>query len=161
MLNPNQLEEEFSIALVRLLRQFNLLELNLGLAISFLIDSKNPKSTYPKLSKMSLEKKLHEFCRLIEKSDLYRSHDYKNELNSWSSRATEARWIRNFYVHGHWQLLPLREERPVSLSAPPWMREKLGITKEIKMTIQELQNMAESMEYLFKDFMRLRKKLGV
>ena len=56
MLDPNQLEEDFSITLVRLLRQFNLLELNLGLAISFLVNSKDPESAYPKLSKISLEK---------------------------------------------------------------------------------------------------------
>lgn len=161
MLDPIQLEVDFSVALVRMLRHFNMLELNVGLTVAKLCKWADPESPSPRLSTMSLEKKVVEFRRLSEKCNLIRSDAQREELERWSARVDDVRSVRNVYAHGHWDLLPLRAEHPVSLFAPPWMHKKLGITSEIKMTLGDLQRKALLAENVGRDFMTIRRKLGL
>ena len=161
VLAPPELEIELSVALVRFLRHFNLVDLNLGLSIAWLAKLTDPKSAAPKLESMTLERKLREFRRLANKCGLTRSEKERKDLEDWSTRFTVLRSLRNVFVHGHWDLLPLREEHPVSLVIPPWMQEKLGTSPEIKMTLNELRGRALQMEGLFLEFMKLRRKMGL
>ena len=160
MLDQKVLEVEFSLALVRFLRHFNLVELNLGAAISHLKNAKDPKTTYPSLANMSLEKKLGEFGTLV-RNRVEMSDEDASMLNAWIELGHTARETRNLYIHGYWDLLPMRIEKPLSLHAPPWMRDKLGMASDRMMSIEELAAIGDSMESLLQQLNTLRRKLGV
>jgi len=52
----------------------------------------------------------------------------------------------------------LRHEEPVGVSAPPWMKEKLGSQANETMSLEQLERIASEVESVFKEFIQLRRK---
>lgn len=144
-----------------MIRHFNLIELNLGLCIRNLRKWSGAPIADADLSTMSLGKKVREFVRLSEEWEPVRSKNLGVQIAEWAARVDEVRRVRNIYVHGHWDLLPLREDYPVSVFVPPWMVESMGLTYETKMTVSDLQDRAKATQIAFEDFAIIRKNLGV
>ena len=151
----------FEKALVALIRSFNYLDTNVGLCISHLSHPSNPAAAYPALAKMTPEKRIERLRKLLGKADLKVEKKVREELSDWYENAAGVRNIRNRYVHGNWEFLPLRHRKPVGVSAPPWMREKLGSLAKEKMSLEQLEAVAQEVEAVFQEFMELRRKYGV
>jgi len=157
-IDPNA---RFEKALVRLIRSFNYLDTNVGLCISHLSHPSNPTAAYPVLAKMTPEKRTERLQKLLEKADLEVKKKVREELSAWYEKAADVRSIRNRYVHGNWEFLPLRHKEPVGVSAPPWIREKLGPLANETMSIEQLETVAGEVEAVSQEFMQLRRMYGV
>ena len=151
----------FSLALVRLLRYFNLLEENVGLSISCLENPDDPRASYSKLANTTAERKLTHWRELLEQGDHIPDDAGKSELVGWFERVKKARCIRNRYIHGHWEYLRLRKEKPIGVRASAWLHEKLGAMANEQMSMAELEAAADELEDVFREFMRLRRKHDV
>jgi len=152
----------FEKALVRLIQSFNYLDTNVGLCISHLSHPTDPTRAYSALAKMTAEKRIERLKKLLlDASDIEISEKVRSKLLAWYENAAEVRSIRNRYVHGNWEFLPLRHRVPVGVSAPPWMKDKLGPLAHETMSVEQLESVAEKVEAVFKEFMQLRGNLGV
>lgn len=151
----------FEKALVRLIQCFNYLDTNVGLCIAHLSEPTEPTKAYSALSNMTAEKRIGRLKELLEASDIDITPNVRRELSVWYENAAHVRSIRNRYVHGNWEFLPLRHEQPVGVSAPPWMKDQLGPLANETMSLEQLEITANEVEAAFKEFMRLRKQLGV
>ena len=125
-----------------LLKYFNLLEKNVGLCISYLENSDDPKVSYSILRKMTAEQKLERLKELFDIDAVIIDKKGVREFEEWFAFATRARSIRNRYVHGQWEYLPLRSDKPVGFEPPVWMQEKLGYKLET-MSVSELEAVVE------------------
>lgn len=157
--DTKQIEAALSIAVLRLLKWFNYLELNLGLSLSSLINEAAPKETYGAISNMSLEKKLGKFIKLVEADE--RLNTERIDLQEWVDRTNRARYVRNSFVHGSWEILPLRSNEPIKLRLPPWIAEDKSEYGRRGLTIQDVEQAADEMGQVFGQFMHIRKRLGV
>ncbi len=151
----------FEKALVSLIRSFNYLDTNIGLCISHLSHPSNPSGAYPALAKMTPEKRVERLKMLLETKETAVKKKVLEELAIWYKKAANVRNIRNRYVHGNWEYLPLRHREPVGVSAPPWMKEKLGSLANETMSLEQLELVASEVETVFQEFMQLRRKYGV
>lgn len=151
----------FEKALVRLILNFNYLDKNIGLCIARLSHPSDPTKAYSVLSKMTAEKRIGRLKQLLEASDIDVKMKVRRELSTWYENAAMVRSIRNRYVHGIWEFLPLRHEQPVGVSAPPWMKDQLGPLANETMSLEQLEAIADEVEAAFKEFMRLSSQLGV
>lgn len=151
----------FEKALVRLIQSFNYLDTNVGLCISHLLYPSEPTKAYAVLAKMTPEKRLERLKKLLEAAEMNVEKEAQEELSEWYQNAADVREIRNRYVHGNWEFLPLRHEAPVGVSAPPWMKEKLGSLANETMSLERLERVASEIESVAKEFIQLRRKYRV
>lgn len=155
-MNIDNQEDRFNKAFVKFIRYFNLLELNVGLSISFLHNIADPKSIYPKLMKMTCEQKIDKLKELLISKNI----EIK-EFNAWYDSTTIARGKRNRYLHGNWEYLPNRSDKPVRFSAPPWMKEKYADDAVEKFSLDEFDDVAEEMKNVFDELMQIRRKYKI
>jgi len=148
----------FEKAMFNLLRSFNFIDHNLGMCISFLAKHLSPENADNKLSNMSFNQRMKWFEKLMTESELGISEKAKNDFTDWLSHADEARKLRNVYVHAVWRFNPMKIGKPVSISSPPWMREKLGDDMHLEMSLDELESRAIIVEKVFKNFINIRDK---
>ena len=158
---PEEAKIRFSLALVRLLNTYNYLDLNLGLSIRFLENPSNPEASDKKLANMTTEQKLVLWQSLLVKGEWVTTPEQLSELEDWAKRANTSRHTRNRYVHGRWQILPLRQEKPVGLAVPPWWKDKTDAEVTDYMSLDELESVADEMEDMFKEFNQLRNKHNI
>ncbi|HKJ80827.1 MAG TPA: hypothetical protein VJ954_02290 [Ignavibacteriaceae bacterium] len=151
--------QRFNSALIRFFCNYNLLETNIGLCISHLWEPADPSTTYSRLANMTMEQMMMKLKDLFMSEINQEGVDSVNNFNDWYEKASNARYIRNRYVHGHWEFL--RGEKPIKVSAPPWMKERMGEDASEYMTIDELEAIAEQMKSIFEAFMLIRKKHGI
>lgn len=148
----------FEKAMFNLLRSFNFIDHNLGLYISFLAEPQSPQDTYKKLSNISFDQRMKWFEKLLTERELNISEKAKEEFTNWLAHADKARKLRNVYVHAIWRFNSMMHSKPVSISSPAWMREKLGDEMSQEMSLEELESKATMVEKVFKDFMKIRNK---
>lgn len=156
-------EDRFNKALVKFIQNFNCLELNLGLCINYLHSypdpasvSNDPESFYPQLMTMTCEQKISKLRHLLS----IRNIEIK-ELDAWFESAALAREKRNRYLHGIWEYLPTRQEKPVGFRCPPWWREKYGDESKEEFSLDEFDAVAEKMKNVFIEFQNIRRKLNI
>ncbi len=154
-------EFRFARAIVKLLKHFNLLDINVGLCISHLANPGNPQASYPRLAKQTSQERFDELRELVATGIGSPTKVDREDFNIWLVDATRVRSIRNRYVHGNWEHLAHRPNAPVSVSAPVWMREKLGSETDETMTLDHLENVAEEVAQVFKRFMEIRRRHGI
>jgi hypothetical protein len=111
----------------------------------------NPKETYPKIEKLSCAQKIEELGILTE--NLPSGPEYAD----WAEVAASTRSLRNRFAHGTWELYLPTIERPIGLRMPPWINVD-SQDKTLKLSIQELEELADEVEECFKAFMRWRNK---
>lgn len=157
-LDPNT---RFEKALVRLIRDFNYLDTNVGLCIAHLLYPSDPTKAYSALARMTAEKRIARLEQLLDDRDIKVSKKVRSQLIAWYEDAALVRGIRNRYVHGNWEFLPLRHDKPVGVFAPPWMSEQLGVLAHETMDLAQLELIADKVKAVLNEFMRLRRQLGV
>ena len=150
----------FEKAMFNLLRSFNFIDLNLGLSISFLAEPRSPQSTYNKLSNISFDQRMKWFKKLITVNEVV-GEKAKEEIEKWLISADKARELRNVYVHAVWRFNPSMRGKPVNISSPIWMRDKLGDDVSQNLSLDELDRNASDVDKVFKDFLKIRKKYNV
>jgi len=148
----------FEKALVRLIQSFNYIDTNIGLCISHLLNPSDPTKSYPSLAKMTAEKRIKKLKNLLEDTNIAVSENARTEFMMWYESAVNVRNIRNRYVHGNWEFLPLRHEHPISVSAPPWMRKPLGPLASESMSLSQLEIIVDEVEDVFQKFMQFRRR---
>ncbi len=99
--------------------------------------------------------------RLLTEHGRFADAVAQSDFTDWLEKAHSARYIRNRYVHGHWDLLPLRREKPVDFRVFPWLEDKFGEDAREEMTLADLERTASELEEVFQNFMRIRKKLRI
>ncbi len=158
MNSSNDHELRINAALGKIIRNFNFLELNLGLSIRCLENPKNVEQSHPMLARTGFDKKLDKFKILVENLGVIKD---KEEFDNWCQDAEEARRYRNYYVHGTWDYLPLIKDKPLGFHLPPWRKETLRGESIIRMSIDELESDAQKIEDANKNLMKLRNKYRV
>ena len=156
--NRAQAQERIDSALGKLLRNFNLLELNLGLCIRHLQHPGEVEKSHPFLTRSSILEKVTRFADLVQERGLAME---TGALAAWCRSVDEAPSLRNFYVHGTWEYLPLRKDSPLSFRLPPWRTESLKGSTYPQMTLKDLEEDANAVEAILNDFFRLRESYGV
>jgi hypothetical protein len=146
-------DTRINLALGKILRYFNLLELNLGLCIRWLEHPGEVELSHAWLAKSSVQEKVERFCRLVRERDLLED---QSELDAWYQAARDIRELRNFYAHGTWEYLPLCKDAPVGFRIPPWRSESIQGNASPRMTLESLQADAEATQAVFEQFLRLR-----
>lgn len=154
----DDVETRFAQALVRLLKYFNLLDRNVGLAISFLENPSDAQASYPTLAKMTAEQKLDRLRKLLLERRTVGDSASTSDLERCIEHAHSARSIRNRYIHGDWSILPVKIEKRVVVEAPPWMHVKLGSDAREEMSLADLESVVDELEGVFQEFMRIRRK---
>jgi len=151
-------EVRINNALGKILRNFNFLELNIGLCLRFLQNPKKPEEAHAFLKKAGLPEEIQRLKSLIVQNNI---HDDISEFEKWIMQADEVRQLRNYFAHAIWEYLPLVKDAPLQLNIPPWRAEGIDGKMRGKMTIEEIEGHAEKVETVFKQFMRIRKKYGI
>ncbi len=154
-----EVETALSRALLRLLKYFNLLEVNLGLSLSFLMNESDPKDTYSSIAKMSLDRKISKLMELVEAEP--RIDTSGIDLHEWTQRAQRARYVRNAFVHGSWDVLPYRAEGPIQLSLPPWIDEDRSEYSNHGLSVRDVEEVADEVGGVYGQFMHFRQKLEI
>ena len=163
--NTKSLEFEhtaFSAALVRYLTSFNLIDKNVGLCISFLVNSNDPRASYPLLERLNTQAKLDVLRELLFYKRMEKQSDMLDDFTSWFKRMSESKVQRNRFIHGQWYLIPNQNGKPVAFSPTTWTagigREKTRLDKEQRLSISEFEAVATELEQLLNEFSSLRKK---
>ena len=151
-------ESRINAALGKILRNFNFLELNVGLCLRILENPDNPSESHRYLNKVGILEAITKLKRLIDKCEKISD---TSEFHKWIEHAEEIRLLRNYYVHATWEYLPLRKDAPLGFRIPPWRKEKIMGDIQGNMRIEDLEADAERIEEVFNDFMAIRKKYGV
>jgi hypothetical protein len=144
-------EARFAVALSRLVRYFNLIDENVGLAIAHLEKPSSPESVFARLSTMSTKDKLDRLKRILEGRDAQSAADYV----VWLQDAHVARSDRNRYLHSHWSFFPYRTDRPIERRSPAWQRAEWG---DEDLSISDLEGLASEVEGVFNGLQRFRRK---
>ncbi len=161
MEEPENCEPYFGKEVVRLINYFNLIELNVGLCISFLKNPESPSAVYPALSRMSVEKKIDWLKDLLGSGVFDDRTEALIEFNRWYERTTGARAIRNRFIHARWEYLGSHLDQPIEVASPAWMREKLGGEVTERLSFRELRVIVNDVASIFGELMHLRTKYGV
>ena len=154
----------FEKAIFNLLRNFNFIELNVGLLIASIPEQLlDRQDILKKLSNKSFDKKMKWFSSLLKEEILHVHIGEKgiSEFDEWTLLAHEARELRNRYVHAIWRFNPSYKGSPVSISSPVWMKDILGDELEELMSLDELELKVSMVEKVFQDFWKLRQKYNV
>lgn len=154
--NREELESEFSLKLLRFLNAFNYLERNVGLCLSFLLNPENPRAAHNRISKMTAQVKIstlrQELCRRYSAE----RKEILSEFDAWCEDAEKSRALRDKYLHGQWQVLPMNNERPITFSLPEWIGGG-----DHSMSLAEFESAVQEVEGVFEQFMQFRKKHSI
>lgn len=152
-------ENRINTALGKILRNFNYLELNLGLRIRFIASSLGDKRDLTQydgyLKRSGLPELTSRLKKLIDKCDHVPS---SKEYKKWMQRAEKLRVLRNFYVHGTWEYVPNRKEGPLEFHLPPWRTEEKDKTC---MNLEDFERDAQLSEEIFIEFLNICKKYKI
>lgn len=151
-------ELRINAALGKILRNYNFLELNLGLCLRFLENPNNPEASHKYLRRSNLPQIVKRLKKLLVECEHITD---TNEFNEWINRSEDIRLLRNYYVHASWQYLPLNDDGKAKFSTPPWRKEKNKGDIEGRMRIKDLEADANRIEAAFKEFMEIRLKYKV
>ena len=154
-------EPRINSALGELLRSFNFLDLNLGLCISHLENPGEPQKSHTSLANMSTHRKVQRLHTLIEQGEYIASGKRRSAYDKWHESTNHCRLIRNFYVHGVWEYLPMRSHDPLGFRVPPWMKHTLGVESEKTMSLVEFEDSVAKVTAVYKGFMEIRRNNGI
>jgi hypothetical protein len=158
------IEVGFSSTLTRFLMFFNMLETNVGLCISFLVNHTDPKASYPFLNRLNAQGKMDVLKELVTYKGLTAEEQFTADFNEWFKLASQTRVARNRYVHGYWDVMP-HVEKPIRFHPTDWTSKMSGEKKDKaavqEMNLDEFKAIADEMESVFEKFGSLRKKYGV
>ena len=104
-------------ALGEILRNYNFLEMNLGLCLRFLANPKDPSASHKYLKRAGMHGVIKRLKKLLD--DCEHVPD-TSEFQKWMVRAEKIRHLRNYYIHTNWECFLLSEEAPLRFRIPPW-----------------------------------------
>ena len=151
-------ESRVNIALGKILRNYNFLELNVGLCLRCLENPEDPSASHPYLNKVGMPQAILKLKNLLDSCDHIND---TSEFQEWMKLAEETRALRNYYVHGTWEYLPLRSDSPLGFRIPPWRKEVINGSSHGVMKLEDLEADADLIELVFNKFMAIRRKYGV
>ena len=151
-------ESRINAALGKIVRNFNYLELNLGLCLRFLENPGDPEASHKYLNRVSTPQIIERLKKLLDECEHIPDTD---EFDEWMVRTEEIRALRNYYIHATWEYLPLRKEAPLGFRIPPWRKESIQGRDQGIMRIEDLEADADRVELAFKEFMTIREKYSV
>ncbi len=151
-------ESRINAALGKMLRYFNLLELNVGLWLRRLENPVDPSKSNSFLNRAGLQQILLRIKNELENGEFIGD---SSEFHDWIERVEDIRIRRNHYVHGIWEYLPLRSEAPLGFQIPPWKNDTIMGSVATSMRLEDLEADAARVEELFYELTRMREKYGV
>ena len=158
-------EYEFSTTLVQYLKYYNLLERNVGLCISWLVNHSDPRVTYPFLDRLTTQGKMEVLKELIFYKNSNKNDAIIEDFSQWIKIASKTRAVRNRYVHGYWDVVPHLKEQPIRFYPTVWTSGvgKLKNNKDScqKMSMDEFKEAAREIEIVFEKFNEFRDKHGI
>jgi len=146
------------MALGKILRYFNFIEMNLGLSLRMLANPKNVEASHSLLRRLGMPEAIDRLRKLLKECEHIPDI---NAFETWAMRAEEIRPLRNYYVHATWDYLPLRKEAPLEFRIPPWRMEQIHGKSQGPMRIEDLEADAERIQSVFEEFQAIRRQYGV
>ncbi len=151
-------ERRTNTALGKIIRNFNFLELNLGLCLRALANPNNPSASHGLLNRWGMPETIEKLKKLLAECEHIPDI---SAFEEWAMHAEEIRPLRNFYVHATWDYLPLRKEAPLEFRIPPWRREQIQGRTQGVMRIEDLEADAERIADVFDEFQSIRRQYCV
>jgi hypothetical protein len=151
-------ETRINAALGKILRNYNFLELNLGLCLRLLANPDDPDASHKYLNRVGLPQVIKRLKKLLDDCEHIQN---TSEFQKWMERAEEIRPLRNYYVHATWEYFSLRQDTPLGFRVPPWRNEMIRGSDQGNMKIEDLEADANHIEEVFNEFMTIRKRYGV
>ncbi len=155
-------EYEFALTLSRYLKYYNLLEYNVGLCISWIVNNSDPRASYPFLDRLTTQGKMDVLKELIFYKASTNDSDIVEDFRLWLKVASKTRAARNRYVHGYWDVLPHLKEKPIRFNPTVWTS---GVGRMVtdadscqEMSLEEFKEAAKEVEVVFEEFNKFRKK---
>lgn len=145
-------------ALGKILRSFNLLELNVGLCLRYLASPGDPIALHSYLKRVGISEAVNRLKSLIDECDHLTD---TRAFQSWMISIEEVRQLRNFYVHGTWECASCRDDAPLVFRMPPWRTEAIEGKQDRTMKIRDLEADADRIELVFIEFMRIRREYRI
>jgi len=159
------IEFEFSSGLQSYLKHYNLLERNVGLCISWLVNHNDPSAAYPFLDKLTAKSKMDVLKELIYYKNSETNEEIIRDFKEWFKLASETRVARNRYVHGYWEVSPWVQNKPIRFNPTIWTsgvgKRKTKDHSQQEMSLKEFQMIVQEMKDVFEEFMQLRKKYDI
>lgn len=144
-------------ALMRLMKAFGLLEFNLGLAIAHLEYPGESERAYRDLAKLGFGRMVDQLARLLKNEAERASQSRSADFDAWATFARPARKIRNDFVHGVLECVPLDSSHPIHLSRPAWHAEDCVL----RMSSEDLEMKVCYVEEAFDRFYKFRQKYRI
>ncbi len=160
MLNEYEVvEHEFAMAFTHYVKIFNMMELNIGFCIRFLVNRADPSAAHPFLDRLTINGKLDVLKELVDHKGLQEKEGFKKDFDDWFKLVSKTRAARNRYIHGGWDIAP-DVERGIRFTPMTWV-DDMGGSKTERMTLVEFKELMKEMDFVFEQFSRLRKKYGI
>jgi hypothetical protein len=152
-------EYEYSSTFTRYMKLFNLMDYNVGLCISFLVNRADPKASHPFLDRLTSHAKLEVLKELVNYKGLSADKEFTRDFDDWFKLASRSKAIRNQYIHGHWDVAPSLE-KPIRFTPMKWVSDTSTNNTE-QMTLDEYLETMGELNIVFDKFMQLREKYGI
>ena len=152
-------EYEYSSAFARYVRLFNLLDHNVGLCISFLVNRADPKASHPFLDRLTTHAKLEVLRELVNYRGPSADEAFTRDFDDWFKLASRSKAARNQYIHGLWDVAA-HLEKPIRFTPVQWVNGT-SANKTEQMTLDEYLETLGELKVVFDQFMRLREKYGM
>lgn len=151
-------EARINAALGKILRNYNALELNLGLCLRQLENPDDPGVSHTYLYRHGMPQVIKKLSNLLAACEHIPD---TRAFQQWMTQADEIRRLRNYYVHAAWEYLPRRKEVPLGFRIPPWRKESIRGRQQGTLRLADLEADADRIEQALNEFMANRKQYGV
>ena len=151
---------EFALAFFKYINLFNMLERNIGMCISFLVNRSDPHASHPFLNRLTAHAKMDVLKDLIAYKGTEAKDGLKEDFDKWFQFAAKSKAARNRYVHGDWDIAPSLN-KPIRFTPNQWNDDKDTSSNTEHMTMDEFLGMMAEMDSVFEQFSALREKYGI
>lgn len=150
------IDYEFSRNFVEYIRNYNELDKNIGITISFLVSFNDPKLAYPMIKKLTTHDKMAVLKELITKKFNETNSELVKEFCGWIKKSSTTRTERNELIHGCWSLAGSVTETPIFFSPTSWDIEAKFDNKNF--SLEEFKIIVEELKDVCSEFGKLRRK---
>ena len=151
------IDYEFSRNFVDYIKNYNNLDKNIGITISLLVSSHDPKLAYPMIKKLTTHDKMSVLKEVINKKFNETNNEMVKEFDEWIKKASTTRTERNQLIHGSWSLAGSVTETPIIFSPTNWDIEEKS-DKNKKFSLDEFKIIVEELKDVCSEFGKLRRK---
>ena len=155
-------EDRFHMLLGRLVHAFARFDFNIGLQLRHIAPYCNEPLEEMLRVRTPFAQRLRALEPLLMVFFEEAGPEASTAFKSWMQRANEAKALRNDYVHGRWNVLPLHlpDGPMLEFVALNWETDPKQQEPTVRMGFEQLENEVKTLESLFADFQKLERRFS-